>query len=463
LRLNSNIQPSPYNQDLTTLLPNASNPKRIPRSAHCISRKHISPNALHVLYRLKNAGYTACLVGGGVRDLLLGRVPKDFDVVTDANPNQVRSLFRNARIIGRRFKIVHVLFKSEVIEVSTFRGKMNNNTLISKEGRILRDNVYGGMDDDVWRRDFTCNALYYDISDFSIIDYTGGLEDVQQGRLRLIGDPETRYREDPVRMLRAARFRAKLGFQLDPMTEEPIARLGGLLAFIPPARLFDESLKLFQSGHALASFEALRDLDLFKWLFPELDKHLSEPTGRVDRLVRTVLAETDKRIKEDLGVNPAFLFAVLHWESVRKRLEKLVHQRVAPQDALEYAMEETIKTAITRVAIPRRFIDTMRDIWRLQLKLSGSKQGAGQHALMTHGGFRAALNMLCMRAKSGEPVEQDCAYWRQFEPERAVLQKAAGDGRHHTKHVTDKQAGDKKRHRKSRRRFYKPASARVTP
>ncbi|HHO69891.1 MAG TPA: polynucleotide adenylyltransferase PcnB, partial [Halothiobacillus sp.] len=224
------MQPSPYNQDLTTLLPNASNPKRIPRSAHCISRKHISPNALHVLYRLKNAGYTACLVGGGVRDLLLGRVPKDFDVVTDANPNQVRSLFRNARIIGRRFKIVHVLFKSEVIEVSTFRGKMNNNTLISKEGRILRDNVYGGMDDDVWRRDFTCNALYYDISDFSIIDYTGGLEDVQQGRLRLIGDPETRYREDPVRMLRAARFRAKLGFQLDPMTEEPIARLGGLLA-----------------------------------------------------------------------------------------------------------------------------------------------------------------------------------------------------------------------------------------
>jgi len=444
-------------------LSNASNPKRIPRDAHCVSRKHISPNALNVLYRLKDAGFIACLVGGGVRDLLLGRVPKDFDVVTDANPDQVRSLFRNARIIGRRFKIVHVLFKGEVIEVSTFRGEMDENTRLSEEGRILRDNVYGGIDDDVWRRDFACNALYYDINDFSIIDYTGGLEDVQQGKLRLIGDPETRYREDPVRMLRAARFRAKLGFQLDPLTEEPIARLGELLAPISPARLFDESLKLFQSGHALASFEMLRDLDLFKWLLPELDEHLNEPTGRVDRLVRIVLEGTDKRIKEDLGVSPAFLFAVLHWESVRKRLEELAHQRVHPQDALEYAMEETIKAAITRIAIPRRLTDTMRDIWRLQPMLSGPKQGAGRHALMTHGRFRAALDMLCMRAESGEPVEKDCAYWRKFEPEREVLEKAAGDGRHHDKHVADEQEGGKKRRRKPRRRSYKPASERVTP
>ncbi|MFP4154620.1 MAG: polynucleotide adenylyltransferase PcnB [Halothiobacillaceae bacterium] len=409
------------------MLSQQPHPNRIPREAHNVSRRQISQNALNVLYRLQDAGFGACLVGGGVRDLLLGRQPKDFDVVTDARPEQVRRLFRHARIIGRRFKIVHVVFKDEVIEVSTFRGPMDDNTLRGETGMIIRDNEYGTIDDDVWRRDFACNALYYDIADFSIIDYTNGVADVQQGRLRLIGDPETRYREDPVRMLRAARFRAKLGFDLDEMTREPLARLGELLVPISSARLFDESLKLFQSGHGLASFETLRELDLFKWLFPELDAQLDEPSGRVDRLVRGVLASTDHRVAEDLGVNPAFLFAVLLWEGVRQRIERLAHQRVAPGEAMEFAIEETLRAAIERIAIPRRLTDIMREIWMLQPALGVCPDGAERRALLGHGRFRAALDMLCLRAESGEPVGQACKFWRAFEPERAVLEQATGD------------------------------------
>jgi len=414
------------------LLSNEPKPKRIPREAHCVSRRDISENALNVLYRLKDAGFTACLVGGGVRDLLLGRRPKDFDVVTDARPEQVRQLFRHARIIGRRFKIVHVVYRDEIIEVSTFRGPMDQNTVRNEGGMILRDNEYGSIDDDVWRRDFACNALYYDISDFSIVDYTDGVEDVQRGRLRLIGDPATRYREDPVRMLRAARFKAKLGFELDRLTLEAMGSLGPLLEPISPARLFDESLKLFQSGHAVASFEALRELDLFKWLLPELDVQLDEPTGRVERLVRTVLESTDRRIQGDLGVNPAFLFAVLLWEGVRQRVEQLAHQRVHPEEAFDYAMEETIRTAITRIAIPRRLTDTMRQIWALQSRLGARVEGAERRELLGHGRFRAALDMLCMRAESGEPVGRDCEYWREFEPEREVLVEQVGKD-HHSK------------------------------
>ncbi|MGC9456157.1 MAG: polynucleotide adenylyltransferase PcnB [Halothiobacillaceae bacterium] len=411
------------------MLSQQPHPTRIPREDHNVSRSQISQNALNVLYRLKDAGFGACLVGGGVRDLLLGRRPKDFDVVTDARPEQVRRLFRHARIVGRRFKIVHVVFKDEVIEVSTFRGPMDDNTVRGETGMILRDNEYGGMDDDVWRRDFACNALYYDIADFSIIDYTGGVSDVREGRLRLIGDPETRYREDPVRMLRAARFRAKLGFDLDELTRDPLPRLGELLLPISSARLFDESLKLFQSGHGLASFEVLRELDLFKWLFPELDRQLDEPSGRVERLVRGVLASTDHRMAENLGVNPAFLFAVLLWEGVRQRIEGLAHQRVAPEDAMDFAMEETLRQAIERIAIPRRLTDIMRQIWALQPALDACPDGAERRALLGHGRFRAALDMLCLRAESGEPVGQACGYWRDFEPDREVLEQAASEGK----------------------------------
>ncbi|MGB5591837.1 MAG: polynucleotide adenylyltransferase PcnB, partial [Gammaproteobacteria bacterium] len=245
----------------------------VPRPDHNVSRSQISKNALRVLYRLKDAGYKAFLVGGGVRDLLLGREPKDFDIVTDALPDQVRSLFRNSRLIGRRFRLAHVHFGREIIEVATFRAAQDADVedldrQTDSGGRILRDNVYGDIDEDVWRRDFTCNALYYNIADFSIWDYAGGVQDIEAGTMRLLGEPEARYREDPVRMLRAVRFAAKLGFRIDPASEAPLLELGELLAEVPAARLFDESIKLFLSGHAVQSYELLRRYNLFQHLFP---------------------------------------------------------------------------------------------------------------------------------------------------------------------------------------------------
>src|SRR6185503_8962553 len=254
----------------------------VPRSEHNISRANISPNALKVLYRLKSAGFEAFLVGGGVRDLLLDRHPKDFDVVTNADPDQIQNLFRNCRLIGRRFRLAHVRFGRDIVEVATFRAANvvdpdDDDRAHSDSGRILRDNVYGTIDEDVWRRDFTVNALYYNITDFSIWDYVNGVGDVRARTLRLIGDPEKRYREDPVRMLRAVRFAAKLDFTLAPETEAPIASLGGLLKDVPPARLFDELLKLFQSGHAVQSFELLLRYDLLRYLFRDTQVELETP------------------------------------------------------------------------------------------------------------------------------------------------------------------------------------------
>ena len=242
-------------------------PRVYARSEHSISRSQVSENALKVLYRLKKAGFEAYLVGGCVRDLLLGREPKDFDVVTDARPDQIKKVFRNCRLVGRRFRLAHVQFGRDIIEVATFRGSVEENSehrFLNEEGRLLRDNQYGNIEEDVWRRDFTVNSLYYNIKDFSVIDYVGGMEDHLSGTLRLIGDPETRFREDPVRMLRAVRFAVKLGFNLHPDSEKPIAGLADLLNNIPPARLFDETLKLFLSGYALQTFEMLRHYDLFR-------------------------------------------------------------------------------------------------------------------------------------------------------------------------------------------------------
>jgi poly(A) polymerase len=265
------------------------------RSEHSVSRAGISEAALKVLYKLKDAGFRACLVGGGVRDLLLGREPKDFDVATDAHPEQIRELFRSARIIGRRFRLVHVRFGREVIEVATFRAPHEtDNGMVAEDGRILRDNEYGSIETDAMRRDFTVNALYYDISNFSVIDYANGVEDLRAGRLRLIGDPEVRFREDPVRMLRAVRFSAKLGFRIDDEVEEAIYRLGSLLEGISPARMFDETLKLFHGGSALQTFEALRHYNLYRYLFPMTDEVLAhEEQGFPDMFVANALKNTD--------------------------------------------------------------------------------------------------------------------------------------------------------------------------
>lgn len=293
-------------------------PTIIPRDQHTVSRAFISENALKVLYRLKNAEYKAYLVGGGVRDILLGREPKDFDVVTDAKPEQIRELFRNCRLIGRRFRLAHVQFGREIIEVSTFRAPHHVSDQGGghvEEGRIIRDNVYGDIDDDVWRRDFTVNALFYNIEDFSIVDYVGGVKDLETGQLKLIGDPAQRYIEDPVRMLRAVRFATKLGLRIHPQAEEPIKQYAELLEGIPPARLFEEMLKLFIGGYALQTFEALRHYSLFKYLFPQTDKLLDTPERDYPHtFIMQALKNTDQRLNDGSSVTPGFLLAAILWE-----------------------------------------------------------------------------------------------------------------------------------------------------
>ena len=392
---------------------NQANPNPvIPRDRHAVSRANISKNALKVLYRLKDAGYRACLVGGGVRDLQLGREPKDFDVVSDASPEQVRELFKNSRIIGRRFRLAHVTFRGEIIEVATFRGDQSDVDA-SEEGRILRDNTFGTLEQDVWRRDFTVNALYYDISDFSLIDYTGGLDDLEHGRLRMVGDPEVRYREDPVRMLRAIRFAAKLGFRIEEGTEAPIFRLGFLLGDIPPARLFDEVLKLFQSGHGENSFELLRRYDLLAWLFPDLDELLAieRDEGDVHRFVSLALENTDARVLEGKGVNPGFLYAALLWGNVARETERLREQGMPEAPAIQQAGRMVTDAQVQSTAIPRRFSQVMKDIWALQPRF---RKHSGKRALslLEHPRFRAAYDFLCLRARAGEAgVADDCTFW----------------------------------------------------
>ena len=300
-------------------------PLVIPRAEHPISRALISDSALKVLYRLKDAGYASFLVGGCVRDLMLGREPKDFDVVTNARPEQIKELFRNARLIGRRFRLAHIRYGQDIIEVATFRaaphtGKEEGESDddIDETGRLLSDNVFGSQDEDAVRRDITVNALYYDISDFTVKDYVGGVADLEAGLMRMIGDPATRFREDPVRMLRVVRFASRLGFRIDPATADPMYDIGHLLLNVSPARMFEEVLKLFQGGYALETYEMLRHFDLFRFLFPLTEDSLADEDANFPRvLLPQALANTDLRIQEGKPVNPAFLFAAILWEPVR--------------------------------------------------------------------------------------------------------------------------------------------------
>lgn len=401
-----------------------SEPTVIPRSGHLISRANISPNALKVLYRLKDAGYQAHLVGGGVRDLLLGREPKDFDIATDAHPDEVRKLFRNCRLIGRRFRLAHVMFGREIIEVATFRalqetGKSNGEHHVDADGRIVRDNVYGTIEDDAFRRDFTVNALYYNIADFSIIDYAGGVADVQAGVLRLIGDPDTRYREDPVRMLRAVRFATKLGFRIEPGTEQPIKTLAPLLGDIPPARLFDEMLKLFMGGSALANFEMLRHYDLFAQLFPLTEQSLTHEENNFPlTLISHGMENTDARIAQGKPVTPAFLFALFLWQPVRERAAQLEAEGQHPAQALQHAGAQIIAEQAAVMATPRRFSLPMREIWMLQLRLE-VKGGRRSMRVLGHPRFRAAYDFLLLRAQAGEVPEELGTWWTEFQQENA--------------------------------------------
>ena len=392
----------------------------IPRSEHSISRVNISPNALKVLYRLKDSGFQAHLVGGGVRDLLLGREPKDFDIATDAHPEDVRKLFRNCRLIGRRFRLAHVMFGREIIEVATFRalqqgGDGNADQHVDDEGRILRDNVFGDIEGDAYRRDFSVNALYYNVADFSIIDYTGGMADIERGVLRLIGDPDVRYREDPVRMLRAVRFATKLGFRLDPATEQPIEALAPLLGDIPPARLFDEMLKLFMGGSALANFEMLRHYNLFGQLFPLTEQSLTHEENHFPlTLISRGMANTDARIEQGKPVTPAFLFAVFLWQPVRERAAQLEAEGQHPAQALQHAGAQIIAEQAAVMAAPRRFSLPMRDIWMLQLRLE-NKGGRRSQRVLGHPRFRAAYDFLLLRAEAGEVSKELGDWWTEFQ------------------------------------------------
>jgi poly(A) polymerase len=410
------FHPQAANVSESGITQNHSEPTIIPRSAHNVSRASISPNALKVLYRLKDAGYQAHLVGGGVRDLLLGREPKDFDIATDAHPDKVRELFRNCRLIGRRFRLAHVMFGREIIEVATFRafqeaGQDAAKQHVDTDGRILRDNAYGTIEEDAFRRDFTVNALYYNIADFSIIDYTGGVADIEAGLLRLIGDPETRYREDPVRMLRAVRFATKLGFRLAPQTEAQVTRLASLLADIPPARLFDEMLKLFMSGAALANFEMLRHYNLFGQMFPFTERSLAHEENHFPlTLISRGMANTDTRIEQGKPVTPAFLFAVFLWEPVRERAARLEAEGQQPAQAMQHASAQIIAEQAAIMATPRRFSLPMREIWMLQLRLE-QKGGRRSQRVLAHPRFRAAYDFLLLRCEAGEVPGEIGAWW----------------------------------------------------
>ncbi len=351
-----------------------------------------------------------------MRDLLLGREPKDFDIATDAAPEEVKALFRNCRLIGRRFRLAHVRFRGEIVEVATFRASSDDDSGDREldNGRLVRDNLFGSIEEDAWRRDFTVNALYYDIDNFSVLDYVGGMEDLRSGTLRLIGDPVARYREDPVRMLRAVRFAAKLGFRLHPETEGPIAELAPLLRDIAPARLFDEVLKLFLGGCAVQGFELLRHYGLFGELFPATERSLSrEEEGFPLTFVAHALANTDSRVAEGKPVTPAFLFASLYWEPVRERAAELVAGGASETQALQLAADETIARQLERIALPRRFGIPMREIWLMQPRL-GQRGGRRVWRLLDNERFRAAYDFLVLRARAGEGDAELADWWTRF-------------------------------------------------
>lgn len=403
-------------------------PRIVPRSEHSISRADISKSALRVLYRLKDAGYQAFLVGGSVRDLLLGRHPKDFDVATDAHPEEVHALFGNSRLIGRRFRLVHVRYGPEIIEVATFRGLGGDDTsdehrLVSAEtGRLIRDNVYGTIEEDVWRRDFSANSLYYNIADFSVWDFTGGFEDIGARQLRLIGDPEERYREDPVRMLRAARFAAKLGFEVHPESAAPIARLAHLIDGVPAARLFDEFLKLFQTGHALDSYRQLRCFGLFEHLFPATADWLGPGDDARGRFIELALAGTDERVAGLRPVTPMFLCGVFLWGPVADRAVTLTGEGLNDFQALGQAAEELTRSLTERIALPRRFSVPMREMLLLQSRF-GRNTGRRVVDFLQSKRFRAAYDLLMLRAAVGNAEERLAQWWTDIQTQSAEQQR----------------------------------------
>lgn len=409
-------------------------PKRIPLKVHGVRREWLSNAANKTIDGLQKAGFEAYIVGGAVRDLLLDRDPKDYDVATNATPEQVNRVFRRSRIIGRRFRLVHVMFGDETVEVSTFRGSHladseQSDAKVADTGRILRDNVFGSQEEDALRRDFTANALYYDPSTEEILDYHNGVADIQAGVLRMIGDPVTRYREDPVRMLRAIRLSAKLGLKVDANTETPIAELVDLLQDVPPSRLFDEMLKLFLSGHALESADALRQHGLHHGLLPLLDVVMEQPVGA--KFVELALKNTDARVLEDKPVSPSFLFATLLWHEVLTSWEAIQKRGERPIPALHIAMNEVCDIQAEKLAIHKRYSATMKEIWGLQPRFE-QRSGRRPYALLEHPRFRAGYDFLLLRCESGELPMELAEWWTAFiagdaSTREGLLQPAGAD------------------------------------
>ena len=417
---------------------------------HGIKRSMISACALRTTDQLQQAGYQAFVVGGAVRDLLTGRMPKDFDVATDATPDQVRSVIRRSRIIGRRFQIVHALCGNETVEVSTFRamsvpiteGESDSNEMRADEhGRLLRDNVFGNQAEDASRRDFTANALFYDPATEEVWDYHHGVADIRAKKLRMIGDPATRYREDPVRMLRAARFAAKLGFSIDGPTQQPIREMAELLKNVPRSRLFDEMMKLLLSGHAWACVTTLRKEGLHHGLLPLLDVILEQPMG--ERFVKLALEQTDQRIQQDKTVSPGFLFATLLWHEVLAAWDVNLKQGLRKTIALHQAMDDVLKKQSAELNIPRRFDAVMNEIWQLQPRFL-DRSGSKPFRLLTHPRFRAGYDFLLLRCASGELEAELGAWWEKF-------QVADEEERQGMLLVETAEPGQKKRRRRKRK------------
>ena len=406
-----------------------SEPRIIPKEKHGIGREAISYGSRKVCEALQERGYKAYVVGGAVRDLLLGIRPKDFDVATDAHPEEVHRVFRRSRLIGRRFKLVHALFGDETVEVSTFRARTASET--DEHGRVLRDNIYGTLEDDAIRRDFTINALYYDPAAETILDYHNGMRDLQHKSVRIVGDARSRYREDPIRMLRAVRFAAKTGFSIDERTRKPIRELAPLLENVPPSRVYEEMQKLLLSGHAATALRQLRSEGLHHGLLPLLDVIFEQPMG--ERFVRLALEETDRRVRAGKGVSPAYLFAALLWHEVLAAWKKAQAAGLKPIPALFKAMDAVLDIQTDKLAIPRRFTAVMKEIWALQPRFE-QRSGRRPFALLVHEKFRAGFDFLVMRSASGEAPAELAQWWERFqragEAERAAMLLAPQPGEH---------------------------------
>jgi len=401
-----------------------------------IPKEHISSSALRVLSGLQDAGFIAYLVGGGVRDLLVGKIPKDFDVATDASPEQVRRIFRNSRIIGRRFLIVHVFYHQEIIEVSTFRAQINQPVMAADPHLEAANNVFGTIEEDAWRRDFTVNSLYYNPDKRTVVDYTGGIDDLEKKLIRIIGDPAQRFHEDPVRLLRAIRLSAKLQFQIHADTEDQLRQLPNLLQHVAKSRLFDEMLKLFFTGHAQSTYLRLSEYNYLAALFPQTVAALSSPSApgtipgtipstiNMHLFIELAMQETDRRYQEQSSLNPGFLLAVLLWPAVQKFIQESPKKKF--HSALRHAIEKVLQRQVEVVIIPYRLASMMRAIWILQYYLT-KPRGSRVYRTLFHRYFRAAFDFLTLRVQAGEQEQALLTWWAAFReadaPERKRLLK----------------------------------------